>query len=83
MGDCQFISGCTFFGEALEGMPQMIVEGYKKQYCNVANPRCARYVVATTCGKQHVPTDMCPHEETKAVKILRLQGHKDAAQVFA
>jgi hypothetical protein len=82
MSDCQFVTRCGFFTDALGEMPEIVREGYKSQFCHTDNAHCARYVVATTCGREHVPVDMGPHESTKAVKILQSQGHHRPTQLF-
>lgn len=43
---------------------------YKKKYCQGNFDGCARYMVATTVGKEKVPSNMFPNMREKAEEII-------------
>jgi hypothetical protein len=71
-----------FFNEALHDAPEIVREGYRRQYCHSANPQCARFVVASIVGREHVPVDLSPVETTRAAKVMQEQGLANAHLFF-
>ncbi len=67
---CGFIEGCIFFNRYLAKTPATagLMVG---QYCHGDFETCARFIVRTHKGKEHVPEDMFPGQRDRAQKILR------------
>ena len=70
MNKCLLLTECRFFNDIIENMPS-ISEVLKDQYCLGDNTECARHVIFTEIGKEHLPDDVFPHELDKAKKIVR------------
>jgi hypothetical protein len=67
---CSSMENCPFFNDRLANMPSM-AEIYKKKYCQGDNfSSCARYRVATTLGKEFVPTSLFPNMAGQADSII-------------
>jgi hypothetical protein len=69
MVECEFINSCPFFKGELAGK-DVDIEKIKNDYCRTNNLHCARYIVAITLGKEHMPENLYPHEKDKAYKMI-------------
>lgn len=70
MSSCPFLAGCPFFNDKLANMP--MISGYLKlQFCNDRYAECARYLVRTQLGPEHVPGDMFPNEPLRAHDMVQ------------
>ena len=70
--ECPNVKKCPFFHGMLEKMPAT-AEILKEEYClGKGRPytECARYMVASTLGKQFVPKDLFPNQQERARKII-------------
>lgn len=69
MAACENLAKCPFYQERMpidSGLGLM----YKQKYCEGDKTICARYKVATTLGKEYVPSDLYPNMEAKADDII-------------
>lgn len=73
---------CKFFEVALRDTPQIIVEGYKRNYCHAEHTKCARKIVAGRIGRENVPVELGPHQATEAMSILAQHGESRPSQYF-
>lgn len=73
MTECEFIDTCPFFNGKIAEKPAEI-EKLKEEYCRTNNLHCARYMIATALGKEHVPADLYPYEKEVAYKLLSENG---------
>jgi len=72
MADCENLSGCPFFNDAIPNMP--ITEQHLKSiYCTDQPQTCARYIVGKALGKEQVPLDLFPDELSRAERIIKLR----------
>ena len=70
--ECPNVKKCPFFHGMLEKMPAT-AEILKEEYClGKGRPytECARYMVASTLGKEFVPKDLFPNQQDRARKII-------------
>ncbi|WP_038057181.1 methyl-accepting chemotaxis protein [Thermodesulfobacterium hydrogeniphilum] len=70
---CPNLERCPFFGDRLENMPAT-AELLKSEYClgeGKNYKECARYIVASTLGKEFVPPDLFPHQKERALEIIK------------
>mgnify|MGYP000219920814 CR=1 FL=1 len=73
MAECEFIDKCPFFAGKLAEKP-VEIEELKDKYCRQNNLNCARYMIAQSVGKEHMPPDLYPHEKTVAYEIIAEKG---------
>lgn len=69
MADCELLKGCLFFNDKMKedsGMGAI----YKNKYCLGDNSECARYMVASTLGREKVPITLYPNMVEKANAII-------------
>ncbi|MBE5935554.1 MAG: hypothetical protein E7262_07155 [Lachnospiraceae bacterium] len=69
MAVCENLEKCPFYQGSMSiesGLGKM----YKQKYCEGDKTTCARYMVATTLGKQFVPTDLYPNMDARAKRII-------------
>ncbi len=66
---CKSVSACPFFNDKMERMPAMSAM-YKRNYCEIDNAKCARFVVAKALGKPKVPIDLFPHQLDRARALI-------------
>jgi hypothetical protein len=69
MGDCQLLKTCPFFNDKMANMPVM-AGIYKRNFCQTDNSNCARYIIFSTLGREHVPTDLFPNQKDRAAVIV-------------
>ena len=69
MPDCECLPGCPFFNGRMKDMKGMATI-YKRRYCQGDNSECARYIVFSTLGKEHVPADLYPNMRDRAEQII-------------
>lgn len=69
MAVCENLAKCPFYQGAMK-MESGLGSMYKKQYCEGDKTQCARYMVATTVGKEFVTTSLYPNMKQKAEKII-------------
>lgn len=70
MADCKFLKGCIFFNDQMPVESEMGAT-YKKQYCLGDSSNCARYMVATSVGREKVPGNLYPDMKIEAKLIIR------------
>jgi hypothetical protein len=73
MADCVCLPTCIFFNDKMAAMP-VASDMMKKKFCHSENAACARYMVFSTLGKPHVPSDLYPNQADKAKAILVQAG---------
>lgn len=79
---CVNENNCLFFDIALRDTPDIIVEGYKRNYCRANHEKCARKIVAGRIGRENVPADLGPHQASEAMHLLAQHGESRPAQYF-
>ena len=69
MADCALLKGCAFFNDR---MPDTYGVGaiYKKKYCLGDASICARYMVASTVGRDKVTLHLYPNMIDQAKQII-------------
>ena len=70
MEQCELLKKCPFFNDKMANMP-FAAESFKQIYCKGNFEICARYMIAITYGREHVPSDLFPNHEQRAEKILQ------------
>jgi hypothetical protein len=69
MADCPSLSVCPFFNDKMQEKPGL-TNMYKNRYCKGDNENCARWRVAVSVGKQHVPSDLYPNQFDRISDII-------------
>ena len=69
MSDCDLLRTCIFFNDKMADMPST-AEVFKLNYCRGDNTKCARYMVFTARGREHVPPDLFPGQVEFAQKVI-------------
>lgn len=69
MADCVCLPRCPFFNDRMANMPSM-AQQYKKRYCQGDSADCARHMIFSTLGRDHVPPGLFPNQVDKAWAIL-------------
>ena len=76
MADCEKLPKCPFFHDQLPDMPEL-ADSLKALFCRGDSSECARHIVATTVGPEHVPPDLFPRQVERARAIVaRVQGKR-------
>lgn len=66
---CEFLKGCPFYNDKMD-IESAIGSLYKRRYCEGDKSKCARYMVVTQKGAEHVPADLFPNMIDRANEIL-------------
>lgn len=69
MADCVMLKGCLFFNDKMPGDTGLGAI-YKKKYCLGDASNCARYMIATTLGRDKVPTNLYPNMDEQARELI-------------
>jgi methyl-accepting chemotaxis protein len=69
MAECEMVPGCSFFHDRMERLP-FAAEQMKQKYCLGSNVDCARYRVRCALGREHVPSDLFPHDLKRADRLI-------------
>lgn len=69
MAVCENLAKCPFYQGKMT-MDEGIGAMYKRKYCEGDKDSCARYMVATTVGKEYVTESLYPNMAEKAKKII-------------
>ena len=69
MAVCENLAKCPFYQGKMT-MDDGIGAMYKRKYCEGDKNSCARYMVATTVGKEYVTESLYPNMAEKAKKII-------------
>ena len=69
MAACEKLENCPFYQGQMT-MDSGLGSMYKKKYCEGDKTTCARYMVATTVGKEFVTSSLYPNMVDKANKII-------------
>ena len=69
MAMCEKLEKCPFYQGKMD-MNSGLGSMYRKKYCEGDNSTCARYMVATTVGKEFVTSSLFPNMVDKANKII-------------
>ncbi len=73
MAECELIDECPFFrGQLTERADER--EELKEKYCKNNNLNCARYMIASSVGKEHIPPNLYPDEKIAAYAIIAEKG---------
>jgi hypothetical protein len=67
---CEKLSKCPFYNDKMD-ISKGIGAMYKKKYCEGDKTQCARYIVATKIGPEHVTNSLYPNMHDKADKLLK------------
>ncbi|MCM8813151.1 MAG: hypothetical protein NC924_04355 [Candidatus Omnitrophica bacterium] len=70
MAECALLKGCLFFNDKMP-IDSALGKLYKNRYCLKDNSQCARYMIASTIGREKVPTNLFPNMHEEAEKILK------------
>lgn len=76
MPSCEYLAGCPFFNERLAHMPRPAAL-YKALYCRGNQEICARHIIAKALGREAVPADLFPNQESAAREIL--ENHRKSS----
>jgi len=69
MPECPSLPRCPFFNDHMATRPAT-ADMMKKTYCRTDNAGCARWLVASTRGKEAVPADLFPNQVDRARVIV-------------
>ncbi|HPQ71239.1 MAG TPA: hypothetical protein PKW95_19085 [bacterium] len=69
MADCECLAKCPFFNDRMATKPG-ISDMYKKRYCLGDKSGCARYMIFSRLGREHVPADLYPNQVDRAKQII-------------
>lgn len=67
--DCEYADDCPFFSEPLPSLPAQ-AESHKVRWCFADPAGCARHQVARVFGEHAVPSDLLPHDASRAGTLL-------------
>ena len=65
MSQCVCMPKCIFFNDQMANMPNT-AERMKNRYCLGDNTNCARFLVFSALGREHVPADLFPQNLERA-----------------
>jgi len=69
MAACEMVERCIFFNDRMRDYP-FAADQMKQRYCLEDNTDCARHIVLDALGREHVPTDLFPHDVERAETIV-------------
>jgi len=69
MADCECLPTCLFFNDRMQGMDDM-VETVKTRLCKGDNEACARFQVYKAIGRENVPKDLYPTQQSRVRVII-------------
>lgn len=69
MAACPSLPRCPFFNDHMAGRPAT-ADMMKHSYCESDNSHCARWMVASSRGKEFVPGDLFPNQVVRARAII-------------
>lgn len=69
MANCVLIEKCIFFNDKMASMPTA-ANIMKKKYCLQDSSHCARFMVFSALGRENVPPDLFPNDESRAKTII-------------
>ena len=69
MADCTLLATCVFFNDQMASIPST-AEIFKLKYCRGDNADCARFMVFSARGREHVPPDLFPNQLDIAQKVI-------------
>ncbi|MFH1061991.1 MAG: hypothetical protein V1747_03795 [Candidatus Omnitrophota bacterium] len=69
MANCELLGGCLFFNDKMSATPGT-AEIYKRRYCQEDNSKCARFLIASTLGRDKVPLNLYPNQIERVKKII-------------
>ncbi len=69
MKHCEMVEKCIFFNDKMANMPST-AEIFKMKFCKGEFADCARRLVSTTKGREHVPPDLFPNQVDRAREII-------------
>lgn len=72
MAMCENLAKCPFY-QGKMSMDVGLGSMYKKRYCEGDKLLCARYMVASTVGKEFMPDGLYPNMVDKAKEIISKQ----------
>lgn len=69
MAECICLPKCIFFNDKMTDMP-VTAARLKQHYCLGNNKECARFMVFSTLGREHVPGDLFPQNMERAKGLI-------------
>ncbi len=69
MATCEKLEKCPFY-QGKMSMESGLGAMYKKKYCEGDKMQCARYMIATTLGPEHVTNHIYPNMRELAEKMI-------------
>lgn len=69
MAVCEKLEKCPFYQGKMD-INKGVGAMYKKTYCEGDKTKCARYIVATQLGAEHVTNSLYPNMNDAANKLL-------------
>ncbi len=75
--ECELLKTCPFYTDKMpidHGLGAL----YKKRYCEGGKDKCARYLVFSKLGREHVPVDMYPNMWERAQAIIKAADRSKA-----
>ena len=66
---CEKLLTCPFYNDKMD-INKGLGKIYKEQFCEGNKEKCARYKVATTLGKDFVPSNLYPNMDKRADEII-------------
>ena len=70
---CKNLEKCPFFNDEMGDCPKS-AEELKKQYCKKSYHECARDIISSSIGKDHILKNLYPYERSRAKLIIK--NHK-------
>jgi hypothetical protein len=67
--NCENLGGCSFYNDKMP-MDRGLGQIQKQKYCEGEKSQCARYMVASSIGKENIPMDLYPIMMDRANKII-------------
>ncbi len=69
LNECPYVSKCIFFEDKMSHIPT-IVTLMQESYCKNNFKECAIFIIFNNLGSNYIPTDLFPHEYSRAMDIL-------------
>ena len=69
MPECERLTVCSFFNDALVTMPTL-ADWFKNKYCLKNSAQCARYMALQVLGAENVPANLFPDEHQIAQELI-------------
>ncbi len=67
---CELVATCPFFNEQTDAKPTILAL-YRARYCRGQSSECARYLIFVAMGREHVPRNLYPSDQLRALALVR------------